>query len=400
MLRHAALVVVAIVASTACQEQLTQPASCPELCPGGTADVIEEVLTATPGGDSTFTGYALRGSGAVLLVSAGLPTAPDTDIAVVRFDPRADSVTVGTARVPYTIDSIALGVGIVQRDTTVRPASVLLYRLPSTIDTTSLTYAGVHALLTPSSLVATIPLPDTLVQGNVTAVLKGAALAPLTFGPADGNRLALAVVLQVPSPTGITIGVAESNFAPTFVTYVKPMVATPPTTSRAVLPTIEFNSWVSKLSGPPPPDLLSIGNAPSSRSLIRFPWPLRLRDSVAIVRATLELTPATPVVGLKPFPGNIQAFALVTDLGAKSPLQPLPGDTVIARLPPGSGTVTLEVGQLVRFWQGTIRRPPALFIAADPEAATFTQATFGSTRSGVPPKLRLSYLRSFPFERP
>jgi hypothetical protein len=44
--------------------------------------------------------------------------------------------------------------------------------------------------------------------------------------------------------------------------------------------------------------------------------------------------------------------------------------------------------------------PPTFELQISPEAGTFTEATFGSTRGGTVPRLRLEYLRAFPFERP
>ena len=46
-----------------CSEQLTQPGQCPELCPGGLPQGEEQILTALPNQDSTFTGYTARSSG-------------------------------------------------------------------------------------------------------------------------------------------------------------------------------------------------------------------------------------------------------------------------------------------------------------------------------------------------
>ena len=40
-----------------CQEKLTSPGDCPALCPGGSPQVVDEILSAIPGSDSSFVGY-------------------------------------------------------------------------------------------------------------------------------------------------------------------------------------------------------------------------------------------------------------------------------------------------------------------------------------------------------
>ncbi len=59
--------------TTACQEELTAPAVCPELCPGGNARVFDTVLTPLPGADSSFAGYVARHRAGTMLESNGLP---------------------------------------------------------------------------------------------------------------------------------------------------------------------------------------------------------------------------------------------------------------------------------------------------------------------------------------
>jgi hypothetical protein len=105
------------------------------------------------------------------------------------------------------------------------------------------------------------------------------------------------------------------------------------------------------------------------------------------------------VRGLPNDPGTLEVRALTTDLGAKSPANPasLSSRSLAAGT---SGTVALEVGQLVRLWQGTFGSPPTLMLQMSPEAGTFTEAAFGSTRLGAAPRLRIEYLRTFPFESP
>jgi hypothetical protein len=158
------------------------------------------------------------------------------------------------------------------------------------------------------------------------------------------------------------------------------------------------------------PDFLAVGGQPSARALLRFELPPRIRDSATIVRATLELTPVAAISGLPTDPARMQARAVLADLGAKSPvgagvgrfgLLPPPVDTIDA----GSTTVSLEAARLVEGWLSPTSRPSALVLSfvSNLEAASFSHPVFYSTRAADPavrPRLRISYLRSFPFENP
>ncbi|HET8622144.1 MAG TPA: hypothetical protein VFM14_01145 [Gemmatimonadales bacterium] len=383
------------IALAGCQERLTQPGECPALCPGGTPEVIEEVLEAAPLLDSTFTGYAERGSAQVLLVSSGVPTAADTNFAVLVFQPRPDSTRLRDTLRSYTVDSIRLGIGLIARDSAVKNLRFELYRLPATLDTTALSYDGIRPLF--GSVAAVILVHDTATRGAQTVMLRGAEVAPFALALEDAGRLRLGVRVVGDNPTGARIGQRTSAVPATFGTFITPVAEN--TVTQELDLGLEFDTYVSRLNPVPGPDLLAAGGVPASRSLIRFSLPPRIRDSASVVRATLELVTTEAVRGLPNDPGTLEIRTLTTDLGAKSPTNPQSLST--RSLPAGtSGTVSAEVGPLVRLWQGSSGRPSTLMLQMSPEAGTFTEASFGSTRLGTPARVRIEYMRAFPFERP
>jgi hypothetical protein len=381
----------------ACSEHLTQPGQCPELCPGGTPQGEEEILTALPDQDSTFTGYTERSTGSVMLVGSGIPTAADTSYGVIVFAPRSDSVTFRDTLRTYTVDSVRLTLLGVSHDTAARNVNVRFYRLPSGLDTTSLSYAGVAAAITPATFIGQIALPDTAVADTVQLMLRGSDLTNVTLNPGDNGILAIGVAITGSIPTGGRIGNKRSILPPDFLSYVTP-VSTPTQTVKIDLAP-SFNDYVSRQTPIVDPTFLTVGGVPSSRVLLRFPLSARLRDSVTIVRATLELLPAQPVAGLPHDPGTLNVRGLATDFGAKSPVEPL--SLGVLSLPANTtDTVRVEIASVVQFWQIGFLRPPAVFLSITPEVETFTGAVFGSSRSGSPPRIRLNYLPRFPFSRP
>jgi hypothetical protein len=408
-----AVLLVAIIA--ACQEELTEPADCPALCPGGAQRVFDTIVPALALQDSSYPrvidppgGYVDRGKGAALLVSNGFVASEDRT--VYRFAARGDSLALRDTLRAYTVDSAAIVLNLVARDTLVNNLKVILYRLPSpeTIDSTR-TFADIDAQLVDSNLIDTIPVPDSVNVGTISAKLAGADLARLGLVPGGDSTLAIGIRIAADSPTGARLGSLGGGTAPAFTSFVTLLDV--PDTGATLKPSISrgtvFNTFVTQNPIQRDDTLLTVGGEPSSRALVRFGLPREFLDSVTVIRATLELTPAHTIIGLPTDPATLQATGVISDLGAKSALAIPPVGSVIKQdtLPTVvNDTVEIEVTPHVRLWQSSSLRPQSIFLSLLPEAATFTRAVFFSTRSHVPdgtnvaPRLRLTYQRPFRFE--
>ncbi len=398
----------ALAAIAACQERLTEPAECPALCPGGPVPVLDTVLTALPGADSSFAGYVEAASAAALLVSNGLPASENR--AVYRFVARADSIEVSDTNRGYLVDSVIIAVNLLARDTLLDGLQLLLYRVSPAV-AAGVSFAEIEAELVEANLIDSIAVPDSVNAGTVRLVLRGAD-ALKTGLPADsGGVLAIGVAVSAPEPTGVRLGAVGSGTGATFSSFLTGQNV-PDTVSDRKQTDVRTPSFNTSVVETPPvldPDLLTLGGEPSSRALVRFDLPERLEDSATIVRATLELVPAQAIIGLRTDPSLLQARAVLADLGAKSVVvdpSRLDEAAFVASdtLTPGlADTVRLDVTNLVRLWQSTTTdRPEAVFLSLLPEAATFMRGEFGSTRTpeiGVP-RLRVTYMFSFPFENP
>jgi hypothetical protein len=383
-----------------CQERLTSPADCPALCPGGEQAALDTALLALPGLDSSFTGYVAQGAGRALLVSNGLPASEDR--AVYRFASRFDSVSVRDTVRAYAIDSAQLSFSLVARDTLVTGLKVFVYRLPPTVDSTA-TFTDVTAQFVPESLIDSIVVPDSVHTGLLSTTLRGTDLDRVAIPLGTGGVLAVGLAVAANSPTGIRVGSTAGSNGATFVTFVT--VDVPDTTTtikhQSLSRSTSFNTFVTQAPVVPDPNLLTVGGEPSSRALVRFALPPVLKDSATLVRATLELTPVTPILGLPNDIAAVVSRAVLADLGAKSPVST---DSVPDTLSvPQADTVRIDITRLVQGWQGTSVRPNAIFLSLQPEAASFSRAVFYSTRtvdSTVHPRLRVTYMRTFPFENP
>ncbi|HEU4828585.1 MAG TPA: hypothetical protein VFT04_05270 [Gemmatimonadales bacterium] len=392
-------IVLLSAALAACQEKLTSPGGCPELCPSDNLVIEDVVLEARL--DSTYTGFLGAGEGTRLLLSNGL--GGEDFISVVRFARRGDSITVRDTLRPFAVDSVLLTVNVEGRDSAATGLAVEVYKLPASIPLdASTTHAEVEAALLPERLIRSVPVPDDLASGALRMVFAGAELDEIAFAPEDDKVLRLAYRLVAPAPTGLLLASsATGSTGPAFITFTR--VALSDTTIRQPLPRIvQFQTSLDATPSPAPsPDLLTVGGAPSSRAILRFALPPRVRDSAEIIRATLQLVPVAPFSGMTGDSAALDTRGVFSDLGAKSPrISSSEALIVRERLIAGSSdTLFVEVTPVVRLWAADPAPPAALFLALEPEASSFTLAQFGSSRTpNARPTLRITYALPYPFE--
>jgi hypothetical protein len=388
--------IVALVVA-ACQEQLTAPADCPALCPGGYI-IRDTVLDPIPDADSSFEGYVLPGQGSTIRISNGLPASEDRG--VIRFNSRPDTLLLRDTSRTYTVDSATVQFTITRRDTTVGGLKMYLYRLPATTDT-SATFAQVTAAMTPGNLLDSVLVDDTADTPTVKVVFKDTTLYKVDIPAADSGVLTIGLATAAASPTGVRVGtILTGSAAPVFSSFVTADIADTTLQKRSILLNPKFSDFVSQNPPTLDPDLLTTGGAPSARSLIRFNWPDFIRDSGQLVRVTLELIPTAPMNGLPNDPAFLEARIVLSDLGAKSALS----QSTFAEfeLPEASSdTVNFEIVSLLSAWQTIPTIPHALSLSLTPEGSSFTRATFGSTRTpGKKPRLKVTYAVPFRFARP
>lgn len=392
----APLVIASLLA--ACQERLAAPADCPNLCPGGFT-IQDTILPAIPNGDTSFSGYLAAGAGTQLRVSWQFPVSEDR--ALIQFVARPESLTVGSVLKPYTIDSVALEVSLVYRAPTVTGLKIFLYRLPATVDTTT-TFIDVDTAFTQANMVDSFVV-DTFTAKRFRTVLSGAALSLVTIPAADSGVLSLGVQIRADQGTGVRIGSPSgSSTAPVFLTYTQVADTDTTTISRLITRTAQFATFLSQTSPAPDPSVLVVGGVPSSRAVLRFPWPALLQDTAQLIRGTLELVLTTPVEGVPGDTVRVLARPVLADFGAKSPMTSDAFFIGTAAVVPGqTDTVRFEVRGALIAWQGSSPRPSTFILQLSPEASSFTRPIFGSTRTpGMVPQLRVTFARPFPFEDP
>ena len=385
-----------------CQENLTTPGQCPDLCPGDRIVVRDTIISAAAGADSTYVGYTPRAARQVLLVSDGLAAGEYRSFVVFNKHSR-DSVPVdGTNRV-FEIDTVAISFLVEVRDTAVKNLHLYFYRIPIGTDTTA-TFDGLESLLNPANLLDSARMNDTLKTGRVEAIFAGDRMATVLPSAEDSGRFGVGLRVRADAPTGVRIALdpLQLGSGPLFE-YRGTALAVADTSKRRQrlqirLESVARTGYVQNvdLAENRDPNLLYIGGPQAARSLLRFAVPAFIRDTAQIVRATLLLTPASPLAGL----GNtrvrdsVGALGVVVDLGAKSPTTTF-GFVPRGGLVEGTASVaSVDVYSLVANWQTAGGAPQAIFLQHSDETlgGGFMQPVFYSTRSPIGrPQLRITY---------
>jgi hypothetical protein len=375
------------VAASACQEKLATPTDCPALCPGNSLTIRDTILTARLGLDSTFTGYLKANQVGALLVSNGISGGEARTFA--QFPARLDSIFVNVAKITYTVDSVGFLFTLIARDTAVRSLRLLAYRIPVTVDTTT-SFEDVDAALTPENLIDSVVVSDTLKSGKIALIVKGDALQHIAPSEADSGKLGIALRVNGSAPTGIRLGSEVSGATPPlFTSYVHANVTDTSLQRQNYNLDADASNYVIQ-TPPVDPTELFLGGKSGSRMVLRFSLPREIKDSGAIVRATLELTPVGPLKGLPNDPGELQVRAVLVDLGAKSPA--LATLAATAQLAAGSsGVQSIDLRSVVETWIGANGLPPALLLGLAPEGGTFLRPEFFSSLTPNAPRLRITY---------
>ncbi|HEV8197228.1 MAG TPA: hypothetical protein VGP87_11345, partial [Gemmatimonadales bacterium] len=187
----------------ACQERLSSPAECPQLCPGTSLVVFDTVITATAGLDSSFTGYVGADQAPALLVSDGISAGEAR--AFATFPRRSDSVSIAGILTPVSVDSVALTTQLLARDSTVTGLKIFYYRVTPDLDST-VTLAALDAMMTPDNLIDSLLVSDTLRRGPLRLIVKRDDLGRLAGSDADSGRFGLGIRIKAPQPTGVRLG--------------------------------------------------------------------------------------------------------------------------------------------------------------------------------------------------
>jgi len=387
-----------LLVAAGCREDLVAPANgtCPDFCPPEQLELVDSLLLDNVVSDSAFSGYVQPYDATGLQVYRDSTEGGETaSRAVVVFETFSDSLLIASADTTrgavLGTDSFVVQLPVRGRNPAYTGLEVILYRIPVGTDSTT-TFTDLDPFFADSTLLATVPIPDSLTSDTLSVVLD--PLAFPAFGP-DGNRAAIGIALRSPS-SYVQIGSAEGNDDVELIRHVQldsAGVAVPRREGKAAA----FDSFLASPQLAATPDERDVGGSPASRTMMRFDLPRRIADSSTVVRATLVLVPTRPIMGA---PGDsmvVIAQGLAADVGAKSPLQGIPSDSVVFRvafLTVGSAdTVRLDVTDLVIGWTQDTTLARAFAVRAIPEGGSVATLRMGASTSGTArPQLHVTFV--------
>ena len=307
----------ALLALAACQEDLTEGAACPTLCPGQQLEVHDTVLVADQVFDTTalVNGMPPLGTETNLLVARYKDAQGDSIVsgAVLRYDslqrnfPRTDttapfvpvaSVTAASLQFTSTPDTSmirdSLRFEVIDVDANVPDLDT------ATIHQLLLTRPALGTLIVKKDSVAAlhvVPLDTTFIRQHVTAgqrVRLGVRLFSYGHDATGNAQVGITPIKSTSNATGTQTGpslqymghaAAPATDSLQFVNY-----SVSKSSGGPEFKYLANYQLVLKGSPPPPAGVVPVGGLPSTRLYMRFTLPGTLIDSsTTIVRATLLL---------------------------------------------------------------------------------------------------------------
>jgi hypothetical protein len=253
----------ALLVAAGCREDLVAPANgtCPDFCPPEQLELVDSLLLDNVLSDSAFSGYVQPYDATSLQVYRDSTEGGETaSRAVVVFGSFSDSLliaSVDTTRgaVLGTV-SFVVELPVRRRNPAYTGLEVALHRIPVDTDS-STTFVDLDPYFTASTLLAVVPIPDSLTSDTLLVVLDPAAFP--AFGP-DGNRVAIGIALRSPS-SYVQIGSANGNDAVEITRHVQvdsAGVAVPRIEGKAA----SFDSFLASPQLAATPDERDVGGSP------------------------------------------------------------------------------------------------------------------------------------------
>ncbi len=378
----------------ACEVSITTPGSCPEFCPTAVIEMIDTVLIGVLEGDTSYTGY-VEPIGANAMQVAGGGAGVESRV-ILRFARFGDSAAVDSLVQGPVVrqDSFQLYLVLLSRSPDVTGLQITVHRIDPSAD-----FLGDFTELAPffedSTIIGTIAIPDTVTSDTVSAIIPGDAFPDFE---ANENQVAVGLSIRGTTPAFANFRTRETGLGALFTRYVL-VESGVDSLERTDLRLSEFDAFVdTDLPGPPAGALL-VGGTPSARAFLRVKLPPIIVDSSKIVRAILLFVPVE-VLGAPMDSVLVVAEALGADFGAKSPILATP-DTLLVRTRVGVGstdTVSIDISNLLTFWQNSPDQVRSLVVRLDLEAASPAQLRLASTRTpGMEPAIRVTYVPPFRF---
>lgn len=408
----------------ACSEKLDTANSCPVLCPGQALDILDTILDPGIVLDTTLSGFPLQGFEAPLLLASRGDT---LDVrAIIRFDSLARlwKPTTDTLQPITFVDSASLQIRIARSDMKI-PNSFFIdaYDVGDTTLVDSLP-ATLIPFFDPSRLLGSKQIDSVsfIDSATIRIPLDTARIRQIVTTPGAVLRIGLRLRSAEPAMFYVTTSDDATNsprirYRVSADTLQSPLVIAPSSNTPRIPLNVNGDlvdySLVVSGQDPRAAGRFAVGGLPSVRSYLRFDIPRWLTDSVAVLRAQLELV-QDPVYGVDDDidvtvrTQMVIAGHAMTDLTRAArllaPVGYFVGDS-IRRSPGDSGVVRVEINALFRAWRtnaGLPSVPQAIVLKSDLEGIGASGLRFfgANAAPALRPRIRVSYVPNISFGKP
>jgi len=379
----------------ACAEDIAAPGACPDFCPTTGIQVVDTVVVASIFRDSSYSGYVPTHQAESMQLTTG---GAFESHGVVRFQSFSDSVYLDTAttdlRPVIAIDSFSVRLVYDARSDGTGDFEFVFHRLPASVDST-VSYADLESFFNDSIELGTAWVTSEETSDSIDAVLPGDALP---ISEEDSSVVAIGLSVRSVEPAFVTLPTINSDYQYLQITrFVQVDSADGELAARSDTTNAAFDTFV--FTDPPAPaaTALQVGGSPSIRSFLHVALPSYIVDSSDVIRATLLLVPAEPVVGAPGDTIRILAEGLAADIGPKSPIVQVAADSIdffsgLASVG-SSDTLRIDVTHIVAPWKNYPDLSRSLMLRAVLESGTLGEFRFNSSVSAVgTPALQVTYV--------
>ena len=383
----------------ACEDAITAPGACPEFCPQGELTIVDTLLpnSTTPLG--SYDGYRLPHEAAqVQVVGPGGPVESRALLVFYAFGTTLSSSDTTIKDSILETDSIRFVFNVLRRTTAATGLTLALHAVPTGTDSTA-TFASTAPYFADSTLVATLPLPDTLTGGRVGVTVVPGALARYV---ADTMHVAVGINIVSPDPAFISLGTADTIPPAQLIRFVQVDTSDgSKLVTRSDTVAVSFHTFVVDSARLPAPQGMVSGGIQAARGFMHLAVPQQLLDSALIVRATLLLPPVATTFGAPGDSVHVRVQELGADFGPKSPLITLSTDSArTGAVAVGStDTVRVDITDVLRAWHSDSTLPHNVMLRVIPEAGSIDWVELAPTdTSGFQGALHITY--GLPFRLP
>lgn len=363
------------MAGLACQDVVAVPGACPEFCPESAIDVRDTLLSTVLASSvvpadtgylnsvvpqGSFSGYVLPHEAAQMqVVGPGSAVQARALMVFFRFGDHYAGRDTSVKDTILQTDSLRFTFNLIRRNTTATGVTLALHEIPLGTDS-SKTYADMDPYFQDSTLVATVQVPDTLVQGPVSVTVLPGALRHFVD---DTLRTAIGLRIMSTDPAFVTLRTDTLNESARMIRFVQLDSSTGTTrVTRSESVSLSFKTFVADTASAPAPGSLRVGGTSGARVFIKLNVPTVLVDSTVVVRASLLIPPPAPVPGAPGDTLSLRVLPLGTDFGPKSPL----ADSTYGgytRVAVGSAdTVVLDLTGAFLLWRGNAVMPHTVML--------------------------------------